>query len=127
METLFLLRKKFINREIVRKINEYVAGSRKAWLKKYRDCIHYGLGQSTIRNIEWWSKFECETEYALETLIRKGQCGVAWNKLTHDRLRAWRWREEKHPGLLWQYSRGERRAESKEARAFYADMLSSLS
>ena len=42
METLFVLRKKFGNRRIVRNVSEFLTADRAYWLKKYRFALKNG-------------------------------------------------------------------------------------
>ena len=53
METLFVLRKKFRSRRVVRKIYEF-ADERKYWLKQYRYVINNGICNSGEKYLNSW-------------------------------------------------------------------------
>ena len=50
-ELLFIIKKKFYNRRVVRNIYEYLKDTRTTWLKKYRDVINNGCERAQGRDI----------------------------------------------------------------------------
>ena len=93
METLFLVKVKF-GSDVAGKVSEYLAGSRKIWLKKYRFALrnngippvlrarHFRLAAAEAAGCAWWEQWltPLQTELRHAGLAWRVQTRMLWKK-----------------------------------------------